>query len=241
VLTGTLGKAVHYAFTDRHGGVSAPPYDSCNLGYGTGDDRSKVTANRTAVATRLGLDPRQVVFVHQVHGDEVVAVSGPWADGPPRADGMTTATPGLALAVLAADCVPVLLADPAAGVVAAVHSGRPGLAQRIAPAAVAHMEQLGAHRDRIRAVTGPAVCGGCYEVPADMQTEVAAVSPAARSLTHSGAPSLDIAAGVAAQLRDAGVAMVTRVPICTMESPDHFSHRRDQPSGRAAGYVWLAQ
>jgi copper oxidase (laccase) domain-containing protein len=103
------------------------------------------------------------------------------------------------------------------------------------------MRTLGAIAQRIRVVTGPAVCGACYEVPASMRAEVAAVVPAARSLTRAGEPSLDIAAGVAAQLRDADVPTITRILVCTMESADHFSHRRDRLTGRAAGYIWLEE
>lgn len=239
VLIGRLAPGIHFAFTDRHGGVSAPPFDSCNLGLATGDDRAKVAANRASVATRLGLTADRVVFVHQVHSAQVAVVAAAWPGDPPRADGMVSVTPGMALAVLAADCVPVLLADPDAGVIAAVHAGRLGLARGIAMAALAEMRSLGAVAERVRAVTGPAVCGACYEVPATMQAEVAAVAPAARSLTKAGEPSLDVAAGVAAQLRDAGVPTVTRIPVCTMESADHFSHRRDRLTGRAAGYIWL--
>jgi YfiH family protein len=239
VLTGTLGTAVRYAFTDRHGGVSAPPFDSCNLGFATGDDREKVAANRASVATRLGLAPGRVLFVHQVHGAEVVEADRPWHHGPPRADGMATTSPDVALAVLAADCVPVLLADPDAGVVAAVHAGRAGLARGVVPAGVVRMCGLGARPERILAVTGPAVCGACYEVPADLQEAVAAAAPAAWSRARTGRSALDLAAGVAAQLRDLGVRAVSRIPICTMESPDHFSHRRDRATGRAAGYIWL--
>lgn len=239
VLNGRLAPGVHFAFTDRHGGVSAAPFDSCNLGFATGDDRAKVAANRAVVATRLGLAADRVVFVHQVHSAQVVVVTAACAGDPPRADGMVSVARGLGLAVLAADCVPVLLADPHAGVIAAVHAGRLGLAKGIAPAAVAEMRELGAVAERIRAVTGPAVCGACYAVPASMQAAVAAIAPAARSVTSAGEPSLDIAAGVAAQLRDAGVPTVTRIPVCTVESAGHFSHRRDRLTGRAAGYIWL--
>jgi YfiH family protein len=241
VLIGRLAPGIHYAFTDRHGGVSATPFDSCNLGLATGDDRAKVAANRASVATRLGLAADHVVFVHQVHSARVVAVTAAWPGDPPRADGMVSITRGMALAVLAADCAPVLLADPDAGVIAAVHVGRLGLAGGIAAAAVTEMQALGAIAPRIRAVTGPAVCGACYEVPASMRAEVAAAAPAARSLTRAGEPSLDIAAGVAAQLRAADVPTITRIPVCTMESADHFSHRRDRLTGRAAGYIWLEE
>lgn len=237
MLTGTLASGVGYAFTDRHGGVSPAPYNSCNLGTASGDTRDNVQANRAAVADELGVD--DLVFLHQVHGADVVVSDGPWLGLAPQADGAVTAIRGLGLGVLVADCTPLLLADPEAAVIAAVHVGRSGLAKGIAHAAVTRMRGLGAHPERIIAVAGPAVCGACYEVPAALQAEVAAVAPAARSRTRSGTPSLDIPAGVAAQLRDTGVLTVTRIAACTMESPDLFSYRRDGVTGRFAGIVFL--
>ncbi|MYS46926.1 laccase, partial [Streptomyces sp. SID5998] len=117
----------HFAFTDRWGGVSAVPYEELNLGGAVGDDPAAVRANRELAAKSLGLDPARVVWMNQVHGDDVAVVDGPWTTDPaPPVDGLVTAVRGLALAVLTADCVPVLLADPVAGVVAAAHAGRPG-------------------------------------------------------------------------------------------------------------------
>lgn len=230
----------HFAFTDRWGGVSAAPYEELNLGGAVGDDPKAVLANRERAAEALGLDPARVVWMNQVHGAEVAVVDAPWGDRPvPEVDALVTAEHGLALAVLTADCVPVLLADPVAGVVAAAHAGRPGMVAGVVPAAVRAMTRLGAEPDRIVARTGPAVCGRCYEVPEAMRAEVAAVEPAARSETSWGTPAVDVVAGVHAQLERLGVTDRERSPWCTLESHDHFSYRRDRVTGRLAGYVWL--
>ncbi|MFF4886322.1 peptidoglycan editing factor PgeF [Streptomyces nigra] len=230
----------HFAFTDRWGGVSAAPYEELNLGGAVGDDPRAVGANRERAATSLGLDPGDVVWMNQVHGTDVAVVEGPWGDAPvPEVDAIVTTRRGLALAVLTADCVPVLLADPVAGIAAAAHAGRPGMIAGVVPAAVAAMTRLGADPARIVARTGPTVCGRCYEVPEEMRADVAAVEPAAYAETSWGTPAVDVAAGVHAQLTRLGVRDRERSPVCTRESPDHFSYRRDRTTGRLAGYVWL--
>ncbi|WP_405630233.1 peptidoglycan editing factor PgeF [Streptomyces sp. NBC_00016] len=230
----------HFAFTDRWGGVSAAPYEELNLGGAVGDDPDAVRVNRELAAKSLGLDPGLVVWMNQVHGNDVAEVDGPWTTGlTPPVDALVTATRGLALAVLTADCVPVLLADPVAGVIAAAHAGRPGMVKGIVPAAIDAMESLGAVPSRIVARTGPAVCGRCYEVPEAMRAEVAAVEPAASAETSWGTPAVDVIAGVHAQLERLGVHDRERSPVCTRESNDHFSYRRDRSTGRLAGYVWL--
>ncbi|MER5630783.1 peptidoglycan editing factor PgeF [Streptomyces nitrosporeus] len=231
----------HFAFTDRWGGVSAAPYEQLNLGGAVGDDPAAVLANRTLAARGLGLDPERVVWMNQVHGRDVAVVDAPWdgASRIPAVDAVVTARRGLALAVLTADCTPVLLADPLAGVAAAAHAGRPGLVAGVVPAAVEAMAALGAEPSRIVAHTGPAVCGRCYEVPEDMRAEVAGAVPASWSTTGWGTPAVDVTAGVHAQLEALGVGERHRSPVCTRESGDHYSYRRDRTTGRLAGYVWL--
>jgi YfiH family protein len=230
----------HFAFTDRWGGVSAAPYEELNLGGAVGDDPEAVGTNRELAAKSLGLDPTQVVWMNQVHGADVVEVSAPWGERKvPEVDAIVTAERGLALAVLTADCVPVLLADPVAGIAAAAHAGRPGMIAGVVPAALRAMTELGADPARIVARTGPAVCGRCYEVPEPMRADVAAVEPAAHAETSWGTPAVDVTAGVHAQLDRLGVRDRRRSPVCTLESGDHFSYRRDRTTGRLAGYVWL--
>ncbi|WP_112491736.1 peptidoglycan editing factor PgeF [Streptomyces bacillaris] len=233
--------SAHFAFTDRWGGVSAAPYGELNLGGAVGDDPAAVGANRERAARRLGLDPASVVWMNQVHGRDVAVVDGPW--GPdaeiPAVDALVTTRRGVALAVLAADCTPVLLVDPVAGVVGAAHAGRPGLVAGVVPAVVEAMTALGAHPSRITARTGPAVCGRCYEVPEEMRAEVAEAVPGTWAETSWGTPAVDVTGGVHAQLAALGVSDLHRSPVCTRESGDHFSYRRDRTTGRLAGYVWL--
>ena len=171
----------------------------------------------------------------QVHGREVVLAEP--GIRRPRADGIVTDRPDVVLLVRAADCVPVLFADPVAGVAGAAHAGRQGVAAGVVPATIAAMRDLGA-RDVV-AWIGPHVCGACYEVPADLQAEVVAVVPETVATTTWGTPSLDLGAGVRAQLEAAGV-RVEDAARCTRESPDLYSYRRDgRDSGRLAGVVRL--
>lgn len=230
----------HFAFTDRWGGVSAAPYDELNLGGAVGDDPAAVRTNRELAAKALGLDPVEVVWMNQVHGRDVAVVDGPWGDREvPAVDAVVTARRGLALAVLTADCTPVLLADPVAGVAGAAHAGRPGLVAGVVPAVVRAMTELGADPARILARTGPSVCGRCYEVPAEMRAEVAETVPGAWAETSWGTPAVDVPAGVRSQLVRAGVPVGDHPHICTLESADHFSYRRERTTGRLASYVWL--
>jgi YfiH family protein len=225
--------------TDRRGGRSRPPYDSFNLGDHVGDDPDAVAANRDRVATELGVPPERLVWMRQVHGTGVTVVDRPQTEPVPDTDALVTAARGLVLCVLVADCVPVLLADPEAGVVAAVHAGREGLRQGVVPAAMAAMAALGSRPSGTSALLGPAVCGACYEVPREMQADVARVSPAAAVRTRKGTPGLDLRAGLTDVLRAAGVAEVVQDPRCTVEDRFLFSHRRDGVTGRQAGLVWL--
>ncbi|HEV7187527.1 MAG TPA: peptidoglycan editing factor PgeF [Blastococcus sp.] len=225
--------------TDRRGGSSAAPYDSFNLGEHVGDDPVAVAANRARVARELRVPEDRLVWMTQVHGTGVAVVDGPHQGPVPDVDALVTATPGLVLCVLVADCVPVLLADPATGVVAAVHAGREGVRRGVVPAALAAMTRLGARPGDVTALLGPAVCGACYEVPAAMQAEVARAVPGVAVRTRKGTPGLDLRAGLDALLRAAGVPQVVHDPRCTVEDPRLFSHRRDGVTGRQAGLVWL--
>ncbi|WP_204056212.1 peptidoglycan editing factor PgeF [Microbispora corallina] len=225
------------AFTDRHGGVSAEPYGTRNLGGGVGDDPAAVAENRAKTAAELGLD--RVVFMRQVHGADVAYVTEPFEGEPPALDGVLTDRPGLGLAVLVADCAPVLVADPVAGLVGGAHSGRPGTEAGVATALVEAMAARGAEPSRMVAAIGPAACGLCYEVPADLRDRVAARVPETRSTTRRGTPALDIRAGIEAQLRRAGVADVRHDARCTIETSGLYSYRREGRTGRFAGYVWL--
>jgi YfiH family protein len=226
--------------TDRRGGRSVSPYDSFNLGSHVGDDPVAVAANRRRLATELGV--RGVVFLNQVHGTKVAvvdAVPRPGEPDRPGTDAAVTALPGVALAVLTADCVPVLLADPQAGVVGVAHAGRVGAAAGVLAATLAAMEGLGARAGDCEALLGPAVCGACYEVPAEMRDEVGAALPGSATRTRRGTPGLDLRAGLRAQLAALGVVKVGVDPRCTVEDPDLYSYRRDRRTGRLAAVTWL--
>lgn len=230
---------VGVAFTDRHGGVSAPPYDSLNLGIATADDPASVARNYRLVEAALGVEHGCVARMQQVHGCDVAVVDeAPDPEALPAVDGLVTGRSGLALSVRVADCVPVLLGDAEARVVGCAHAGRSGLARGVVPRTVETMRELGARR--IRGWVGPHVCGRCYEVPDQMRDDVAAVVPQARSTTSWGTSALDLGAGVAAQLDACGCTMVAISRRCTREDADLYSHRRDgHRAGRFAGLVWL--
>lgn len=225
---------VELAFTGRSAGRGSGPYAGLNLGGHVGDDPADVEANREALAREVDLPRERLVFMNQVHGCEVLEVDGPWTGEAPAADGVVTRSPGLALAVLVADCVPVLLHDADNGVVGAVHAGRPGMVDGIVGRAVGAMRDLGARR--IGAVVGPSVCGRCYEVPEEMARAAARTAPSSAARSWTGTAAIDVAAGVVEQLADAG-AVVQWVPGCTRESGDLYSYRRDGRTGRFAGVV----
>jgi hypothetical protein len=199
-----------------------------------GDEPRQVEANRALLAERLGVTRERLLFMDQVHGTGMVEVDGPWRGEAPQADAVITGATDLALAVLVADCVPVLLHDPAAGLVAAVHAGRPGMTAGIVPLVVERMRRLGAQQ--LSAVIGPSVCGRCYEVPADMAARAAEVAPSALTRSWTGTPAIDVAAGVVEQLAQRDVA-VEWVPGCTREDDDLYSYRRDGRTGRFAGVI----
>ncbi|GAC49701.1 peptidoglycan editing factor PgeF [Gordonia aichiensis] len=225
--------------TTRQGGVSRPPYDTFNLGDHVGDEPDAVAANRSRLATQLGLAPDHVVWMEQIHSRNVTVVDGPVDHAVEATDGLVTTTPGLALAVLSADCVPVLLSDDEAGVIAGVHAGRVGARIGIVPEAVRVMISLGARPERIGAFLGPAACGRQYEVPAEMQRDVEEHLPGSACLTDKRTPGLDLRAGLRRQLLALGVAAVAEDPRCTIEDQDLFSHRRSAPTGRLASVIWI--
>jgi YfiH family protein len=227
----TVGR-VRFVVTDRLGGSSEPPYDSLNLGAGVADDPTVVAANRRRVEARLDLTSR-LAFMAQHHSAEV-AVLTDLPSEPLPVDAIVTDRPGLGLAVLVADCAPVLLADEARGIVAAVHAGRRGLLTGVLHNAVAAMRDLGS--TSITGRVGPAICGLCYELDeatvAEFEEHVAGASATTRWRTRG----IDI--GRAARLELARLGVPTaRAGGCTYESPLHFSHRRDGATGRFAGVV----
>ena len=212
------------AFTDTRAG---------NLALHVGDDRPSVLQRREELDTAAGIVPRSFRYMNQVHGNHV-ALMGSAAETP-TADAMVSGSQPLA--VMVADCIPlVLVAESDSGpLFGVVHAGRPGLASGIIPAAVEQLRVAGAKN--FRAWLGPSICGACYEVPAALRDDVAAVVPAAWATTSWGTPSLDLPAGAAGQLEAEGAVIEYRGP-CTLETESLYSYRRDSRSGRFAGLVW---
>lgn len=236
----TSAGPVTWAFTDRTGGASAAPFAGDNLAGHTGDDPVAVARNRADLAADLGVPALQVM--EQIHGAEVRWVgveptAAVPADPPPAADALVSDSPGIGLVTQVADCVPVLLADVAAGRIAAVHSGWRGIVAGIVPAALQAM--AAAEPTTLRAWIGPAICPLCYEVGDDVRAQVAAAAPAAAAVTRSGTAAVDVAAGVREQLLDRGLRddAIVQIPGCTAEDPDLYSYRRDGVTGRQAGVI----
>ncbi len=225
--------------TTRAGGASAPPFDTFNLGDHVGDDPGAVAANRKRLGTAIGLGGAGVVWMNQVHGDRVAVVDAPVESAVDNTDALVTTAPRLALAVVTADCVPVLMGDARAGVVAGVHAGRVGAQKGVVARAVEAMLDLGAKVEDISVLLGPAVSGRNYEVPAAMAAEVESDLPGSRTTTSRGTPGLDLRAGIARQLTDLGISAIDIDPRCTVEDKMLFSHRRDNPTGRLASLVWM--
>jgi YfiH family protein len=235
VLEVDLGPGVRAGFTTRAGGVSLPPWDSLNLGFAVDDDPDRVLANRDLVARWAGT---WVAWSSQVHGADVRVMTdrmGAARTSVGRYDALVSTSPAAAVGVMVADCVPVLLADPAARVVAAVHAGRRGLVAGVLQAALDAMVAHGAEPGRVRAAIGPAISGPRYEVPGPMRDEVAAVVPEAACETVWGTPGLDLPRGAAAVLRRAGVDQVHETGWCTDTDERFFSHRRAQRAGTTTG------
>ena len=217
-------------FTNRHGGVSQGVYSSLNLGDHVGDDAADVLRNRAVVTAKHGT----VQFMNQVHGNRI-AVIEEVTDEAPTADALVTGIPGITLAVMVADCIPLLLNSNE--VVAAVHVGRRGLVNGVAIKTIELMREMGAQD--ISATVGPAICGRCYEVSADIHQEVVSIFPMADSRTNSGSLALDLPKALIAVLHNARIDVDVNQGACTVEDSDLFSYRRDGVTGRQAGLVRL--
>lgn len=216
-------------FTRRTGGVSHGAFASLNLGAHVGDSLEDVLKNREILANKVG--PTQ--YMNQVHGDRIAIVEEV-TDEAPTADALVSGIPGIALAVMVADCIPLLLKSSES--VAAVHVGRRGLINGITKKTIAVMREMGA--TQITAIIGPSICGQCYEVSKDVYQEVVSENPFAESRTRSGSYALDLPAALRSILSDEGIAIINKGE-CTLESPDLFSYRRDGVTGRQAGVISL--
>lgn len=240
----------HWAFTDavgdaadagsaRAGEPGVEHFGNFNLGGHVGDEAARVRGFRRRLVSELGGFVDGIVWMNQVHGKDVALVERPWPEGEAAdVDGVVTTRPGLGVGVLVADCVPVVLADPTAGVVAAAHAGRKGMISGVVSATVSRMREVGA--TDIRAAIGPSICGSCYEVPGQMREEAGAVRPESASTTSWGTAAIDVAAGVEAELRQLRVRS-ERVAGCTLTDDSLYSYRRHRRTGRFCGVVVLEE
>lgn len=223
---------IRHGFFDRRGGVSEGLYAALNCGLGSRDDPQRVRENRARVAGTLKASSSEIVTLHQVHSATAVLVDGPIARGRlPRADVVLSRTPGLAVGVLAADCAPVLFADPAARIVAAAHAGWRGALLGVVEAAVEKMEALGARRSSIRAAIGPCINQDAYEVgPEFMAAFLAADAANARFFLRAAAEAkhrFDLPGYIEDRLKNARLAEVERCSTCTYENESiYYSYRR---------------
>jgi YfiH family protein len=238
---------VRHGFFTRQGGVSEGLYASLNVGVGSNDDPVHVLKNRLRAAASLGSGA--LVTCYQAHSARVVAARSPWPGTPPEADGVVTTTTGLVLGALAADCAPVLLADPEARVVAAVHAGWRGALAGVVGAAVMRMVELGADPARMVAAVGPCIGPTSYEVGLEFLAAFTDATPAnAPFFTASAMPDkrlFDLPAYVLARLAEAGVARAEWIGRDTYAEPDLFFsnrravHRGERDYGRLLSAITL--
>jgi YfiH family protein len=229
-ITSPLLAAKHGFFT-RRGGVSTGPYASLNCSLSGGDDTARVTQNRALVAGAMGVPAGSLVGVTQVHGAGVVRVSTAWPQGAgPRADAMVSASPGLALGIITADCAPVLFVDPASGIAGAAHAGWRGAAAGVLEATVLAMEQLGAVRARLVAAIGPCIAQSSYEVGDDLRDAVLpTLAESARFFSpglRQGHWQFDLPGYCVARLGLAGVRAAWVGADTCADAERFFSHRR---------------
>ncbi len=226
-----------HGFFTREGGVSTGPFAALNGSLGGQDARENVMENRARAARALGADPAAMVGLTQVHGAAVVSVEAPWVAGAgPAADAMVTARPGIALAIITADCAPVLFADPVAGVIGAAHAGWRGALAGVLEATVAAMVERGAAPARIRAAIGPCIAQRSYEVGADLHAALLARDAANARFFAPGRDhahwQFDLPGFCAARLAAAGVAEIALPVADTMtDAGRFFSHRRRTLAG----------
>ncbi len=222
---------IAHAFFTREGGTSEGVYASLNCGPGSNDEPARVAENRRRAMARFGLAAGALTTARQVHGRTVVHVERPLLPGPaPEADGLVTNVPGMAIGVLTADCAPVLLVEPEAGVVGAIHAGWRGAAQGVVEAVVGEMEGLGAVPSRVCAVIGPCIGARSYEVGLEFPAPFLAQDPAfARFFTEAsgGRFRFDLAAYVEARLEGLAIRSVERIQADTyLDQERFFSYRR---------------
>ncbi|MTJ03172.1 MAG: peptidoglycan editing factor PgeF [Sediminimonas qiaohouensis] len=236
ILTADALAPVRHGFFTRRGGASSGVFAGLNCGPGSSDQSEIVSINRARVASAMELPGTHLVSVNQVHSADVVTITEPPSDRP-RADAMVTATPGLALAVLTADCQPVLFADPDAGVIGAAHAGWRGTLDGVLEATLDAMEALGASRAGITAVIGPTISQGAYEVGPEFMEDFMADDPEnGRFFAQGDGDRLlfDLPAFGLHRMRSAGIGHAEWTRHCTYSDPERFySYRRATHQGQA--------
>lgn len=237
ILTSDSLAPLRHGFFTRRGGASSGVYQGLNCGGGSGDQTEIVAVNRARVAQAMDVPPTALVGVHQVHSANVVRVTTPDSTTGERADAMVTDQPGIALSVLSADCMPVLLADPDAGVIGAVHAGWRGALDGVLEATLEAMEALGAERAGISAVIGPCISQRAYEVGPEFLERFLAEDPGYNWFFANGAGDrclFDLPGFGLHRLREAGVGHAEWTRHCTYEGRDQFySYRRSVHAGEA--------
>lgn len=236
LLDGARSHGVRHGFFTRSGGVSEGIYRGLNVGLGSDDDTDAVLENRRRVADWMGVSPQNLLTVHQVHSSDAIRITEPFITRP-KADAMVTDRPGLALGALAADCGPVLFADPEARVISAAHAGWKGALTGVLENTVAAMEKLGAERKRIVAVLGPAISQDNYEVGPEFVARFIEADPANecwfRPSGKQGHALFDLNGYTVARLSAAGVT-AGHLGRCTYADEDDFySYRRATHRGEA--------
>ena len=223
---------IRHGFFTRHGGVSQGIYASLNCGLGSNDDAGNVLENRRRIADHLGGTSGAIVTLYQEHGTTAREVTSlPARDALPHADAVVSATPGLVIGVLTADCAPVLLADAEARVVAAAHAGWRGALNGIVESAIREMERLGARRDRIQGAVGPCIGQNAYEVGPEFEAEFLKADPGHKAFfarqSETARPHFDLPGFVLRRLHDARIAHAVSLATCTCENESlFFSYRR---------------
>ena len=234
----TSAAAVRHAFFTRQGGVSDGVYASLNLGRGSGDDPARVAENRRRATESLGLAPNALATCYQIHSAHPVIADLAWGDTRPQGDAVITAAPGVLCGALAADCAPVLIADPAARVVAAVHAGWRGALAGVVENAVGAMIRLGARPAAMVAAIGPCIGPPSYEVGLEFMAAFVAADPANQRWfapgRHTDKRLFDLPAFVLARLAAAGVTGAEWIGRDTYAEEDlFFSNRRAIHRGEA--------
>lgn len=236
IVTSPLLDGVAHGFFGRRGGASSGIFEGLNCGGGSSDQAEIVTMNRDRVADAMGVTPNNLVTVHQVHSAKAVMLSAPTPDRP-QADAIVTATPGLAIAVLTADCQPVLFADRQAGVIGAAHAGWRGALDGVLEATIDAMEAAGARRDDIHAVIGPTISQRAYEVGQEFLERFLDEDPASARFFINGADGrylFDLPGYGLMRLRDAEIGSAEWTRHCTYGDDQRFySYRRATHRGEA--------